>query len=117
MFLAQFQQVTSDKFEADKNTNKPFIGDVISGQATGSLINGTMFVRNGLKPYPAMYACENFVDSEYPDNVQTRVLTEVDALGYIPLQRELGPGKLNLPKVSNGSTAPVASKATKQAVV
>ena len=118
MFLAQFQQVTSDKFEGDKNTNKPFIGDVISGVATGSLINGTMFVRNGLQPYPTMYACENFIDPEYPDNVQTRVLTPVTPLDYIALSRELGKGKLNLPKVSNGSTAPVASKAApKQAVV
>lgn len=100
-----------------KNDNKPFIGDVISGVATGSLINGTMFTRNGLLPFPVMYACENFVDSEYPDNIQTRVLTPVSPLEYIALQKELGAGKLNLPKVSNGSTAPVASKAPKQAVV
>jgi hypothetical protein len=106
MFLAQFQQVTSDKFDGDKNENKPYIGDVISGVATGSLINGTMFVRNGLLPYPVMYACENFVDPEYPDNIQTRVLTPVSPLEYIALQKELGKGKLNLPQVANGKASP-----------
>ena len=110
MFLAQFQQVTSDKFEGDKNTNKPYIGTVVSGVATGSLINGTMFERNGLEPYPKMYACENFVDSEYPDNIQTRVLTPVSPLEYIALQKELGAGRLNLPTVANGDNEPAPAK-------
>ena len=49
MFLAKFQQVTSDKFNSDKNNNKPYIGVVLAGTANGSIINGTIFVREGLK--------------------------------------------------------------------
>lgn len=115
MFLAQFNQVTSNKFEGDKNKNKPFIGDVISGEATGSLINGTMFMRNGLLPYPATYACENFVDPEYPDNIQTRVIDKVKVLEYNELYAILGPGRLNLPSTKDTISAPaeVASKTAK----
>ena len=115
MFLAKFQQVVSEKFESDKNDNKPFIGEVLAGTATGSLINGTIFSRDGLEAN-TLYACDNFTDSEYPDNIQTRILGKVSFSEYNALSKELGAGKLNLPTVSNGSTAPVASKA-KRAVV
>ena len=50
MFIAKFQQVNSIKFDADKNNNMPFIGEVLAGTATGTIINGTMFQREGLKP-------------------------------------------------------------------
>ena len=115
MFLAQFKQVTSDKFTGDKNTNKPYIGDVTAGTATGSLINGTMFVRNGLLPYPATYACENFIDPEYPDNIQTRVIDKVSLLEYNELAGVLGAGRLNLPSTKDTFSAPaeVASKTAK----
>lgn len=108
MFLAKFQQVTSDKFESDKNGNKPFIGEILAGNATGSLINGTMFGRDELEANQ-MYACDNFIDSEYPDNIQTRILSKVSLLEYVSLSKALGQGVLNLPTVANGSTAPTES--------
>jgi len=43
MFVAKFQQVNSAKFNTDKNGNFPYIGEIIAGKATGSIINGTMF--------------------------------------------------------------------------
>ncbi len=110
MFLAQFQQVNSDKFEADKNGNLPFIGDIILGTATGSLINGTMFQRNGLEAYPQMYACENFIDDEYPDNIQTRVLGKVSYSEYNALTKEMSQGRLKLPTVANGDNVPAPEK-------
>ena len=33
MFVAKFQQVTSSKFNADKNGNMPFIGKILAGTA------------------------------------------------------------------------------------
>jgi len=116
MFLAKFQQVTSDKFEADKNGNNPFIGEVLAGTATGSLINGTIFTRDGLESN-TLYACDNFVDSEYPDNIQTRILGKVSFSEYNSLSKELGQGRLNLPTVSNGSNAPKETATPKVAKV
>ncbi len=109
MFLAKFQQVTSDKFEADKNGNNPFIGEILAGTATGSLMNGTVFMRDGLEAN-TLYACDNFVDSEYPDNIQTRILGKVSFSEYNTLSKELGAGKLNLPTVANGSNEPAPEK-------
>lgn len=95
MFLAKFQQVTSDKFSADKNNNMPFIGEVIAGKATGTIYNGTMFQREGLLTN-TLYACDNFVDSEYPDNVQTRIISEVSLLELQPLRTQLGEAVLEI---------------------
>jgi hypothetical protein len=97
MFVAKFNQVTSDKFSADKNGQLPFIGEVLAGTATGTIINGTMFQRNGLKPQ-TLYACENFVDEEYPDNTQVRIVAEVSIVEFISLRTVLG-----APKVSFGT--------------
>lgn len=114
MFLAKFQQVTSDKFEADKNGNNPFIGEILAGTATGSLINGTIFQRDGLKTN-TLYACDNFVDDEYPVDqngktiYRTRILDKVSLLEYQALSNTLGAGKLNLPTVANGSTKETAT--------
>lgn len=92
MFVAKFNQVTSDKFTADKNGNMPFIGEVLAGSSKGSIINGTMFHRNGLKEQ-TLYACENFVDDEYPDNVQTRIISEVSVVEFMSLRTALGAPK------------------------
>jgi hypothetical protein len=117
MFLAKFQQVTSDKFKGDKHKTKPFIGEILAGVATGSLINGTMFGRNGLEEN-VMYACDNFTDEEYPDNIQTRVLSKVSLLEYNALAAQLGAGNLNLATVANGDADPKETVSTpKKAIV
>ena len=89
MFLAKFQQVTSDKFTADKNSNMPFIGEVLAGKATGTIYNGTMFVREGLEPNK-LYLCDNHIDADFPDNVQTRIISIVSLLEVKELRDQLG---------------------------
>jgi hypothetical protein len=95
MFLAKFQQVTSDKFTADKNNNMPFIGEVIAGKATGTIYNGTMFAREGLETNK-LYLCDNHIDEEYPDNVQTRIISAVSLLEVKELRDQLGVAKLEV---------------------
>ena len=95
MFLAKFQQVTSDKFTADKNSNMPYIGEVIAGKATGTIYNGTMFVREGLETNK-LYLCDNHIDEEYPDNVQTRIISAVSLLEIKALRDQLGSAKLEI---------------------
>lgn len=95
MFIAKFQQVTSDKFTADKNNNMPYIGEVIAGKATGTIYNGTMFQREGLQPN-RVYLCDNHVDENYPDNVQTKIIAEVSLLELQPLKTQLGEAKLDV---------------------
>tara|TARA_R110002050_G_scaffold246463_1_gene384266 strand:+ start:223 stop:522 length:300 start_codon:yes stop_codon:yes gene_type:complete len=95
MFLAKFQQVTSDKFQSDKNNNMPFIGEVIAGKASGTIFNGTMFQREGLL-INRVYLCDNYVDNDYPDNVQTRVISEVSLLELQPLRTQLGEATLEI---------------------
>jgi len=100
MFLAKFQQVTSDKFTADKNNNMPFIGEVIAGKATGTIYNGTMFQREGLEPNK-LYLCDNHIDEEYPDNVQTRIISAVSLLEVKELRDQLGSPKLSVASTSS----------------
>ena len=105
MFLAKFSQVTSEKFTADKNGKMPFIGTVLAGTANGTIINGTIFVRDGLQPNK-LYACENFVDPEYPSNQQVMVVSEVSVLEYSDLRAKLG-----APKVAIEATDAVSADA------
>ena len=93
MFVAKFNSTTGEPFVADKNGVMPLIGDVVAGVAKGSIINGTMFQREGLQT-GQLYACENFVDPEYPDNVQTKVLSKVSILEFVELRAALGAGKI-----------------------
>jgi len=95
MFLAKFQQVTSDKFSADKNKNKPFIGEVLAGSATGTIYNGSMFIREGLETNK-VYLCDNHVDEAYPDNVQTTIISVVSLLEIKGMRDQLGSAKLNV---------------------
>lgn len=88
MFVAKFQQVTSDKFKSDKNGNKPFIGEVLAGTSHGSIINGTMFQRDGLLPNK-LYACENYKEEGY-EGVQTRIIAEVSVVEFMSLRTALG---------------------------
>jgi hypothetical protein len=92
MFVAKFTQTTGEPFNADKNNNFPFIGEVLAGSAKGTLINGTMFIRNGMEPNK-LYACENFVDPDYPTNQQVRMIAEVSVKDFLSLRTELGAPK------------------------
>jgi len=96
MFIAKFQEVTSTKFKQDKNKNFPFIGEVLAGTATGSIINGTMFKRDGLIPNKA-YLCQNITE-EFEGNpqVRTSVISEVSLLELQPLMTQLGSAKLSV---------------------
>lgn len=93
MFIVKFQVTSGEPFVADKNGNYPYIGEVLSGTAKGTLINGTMFQREGLQ-VNKLYACENFVDPQFPDNHQVKVISEVSVLEYSTLRTQLGEGKL-----------------------
>ena len=99
-FVARFEQVTnSESFTADKNGKLPFIGTPLAGVAKGTLINGTMFQRNGLTQ-GQMYLCENYVDAEYPDAQQVRIISPVGAVEFIALANQLGKGILVRPEAS-----------------
>ncbi len=111
MFLAKFQQVTGDQFATDKNGNKPFIGELIAGIATGSIINGTMFLRDGLQPNK-LYACDNVIEEyEGKEQVRTRVLSEVSLLEVAPLVTQLGSPELKLHSSTEEKSEPT-EKAT-----
>ena len=92
MFIAKFNQVNnaSGKFEADKNGNLPFIGEVLAGKAKSTLINGTVFPERGFKTNK-LYACQNVqreVDGEIYDNCE--IIAEVSVMDFIELKKELG---------------------------
>lgn len=89
MFVAKLTQTTSAPFVADKNGNFPFIGTVVAGKAKGSIINGTIAKREGVVS-GKLYACENSVNPEYPDNVQTDIVSAVSILELVELRKELG---------------------------
>jgi hypothetical protein len=89
MFVAKFTQTTGLPFKADKNSNMPYIGEIMSGEASGTLINGTMFQRNGLEA-GVLYACENTVDPLFPTNVRVEVIGKVSIKEYLELRTLLG---------------------------
>lgn len=94
MFVATFEQVSpSSKFKADKSGQMPFIGKVIAGRATGTLINAAIFKGTPGRPY----LCQN-VETVYEGKKQNNVevlmeLTASEALAQI---KELGAGKVVL---------------------
>lgn len=93
MFVAKFTPTAQAPFVADKNTNFPFIGTVVAGTAQAAIMNGTMFKREALEPN-TLYLCDNHVDPEYPDNVQTTVIAKVTISEFMELRTTLGSGKL-----------------------
>jgi hypothetical protein len=96
MFVAKFSQTNGEPFSSDKNGNMPFIGEVLAGKAKGTLINGTMFHREGLQPNK-LYACEN-VEEEYEGRkqIRVRIIAEVSVIDYPQLRTALGAGKLEV---------------------
>lgn len=89
MFVAKFTPTSDAPFTADKNGNFPYIGTVVAGKAKGSIINGTLFKRGGLETNK-LYLCDNSVNPEYPDNVQTDVIASVTISEFMQLRTELG---------------------------
>jgi hypothetical protein len=92
MFIAKFTQTSGSPFTADKNGNLPFIGTVASGLAKGTLINGTIFQREGLEANQ-LYLCDNSVDPEYPTNVRVDIISKVSVTEFMALRTQLGAGK------------------------
>lgn len=95
MFIAKFNQATSEEFNADKHGTMPYIGEVLAGQSRGTIMNGTMFERGDNK-VGKLYLCDNHVDPEYPDNVNTTIIAEVGVMDFITLRKELGAPSLKL---------------------
>jgi len=96
MFICKFNQVdeNSSKFKPNRHGEMPFIGTVMAGTARGTLIDGTMFQREGLEANK-LYACENTKETyEGNDQWRVQVISEVTVLEYVKLQKELGAGKL-----------------------
>ena len=118
MFIAKFNQVDSDSevFTANKHGEMPFIGTVLAGTYTGTIIDGTMFEREELvanKPY----ACQNYTeDWTNPDTnevvTQTRVqiIGEVSMLDFNALAKQCGKTKDMI--VRSTSTAPATAETT-----
>lgn len=102
MFVATFEQVgVNSKFKADKSGQMPYIGKVIAGKATGTLINAAIFKGTPGRPY----LCKN-VETTYEGKKQNNVeilmeLTAAEALAQI---KELGAGQV----VLGEAAAPVA---------
>lgn len=90
-FAASFSPVsaTSEAFSPDKNGNMPFIGTLIAGPASATLINGTIFKRENYK-VGQLYLCTNVESADNPgyDNVQ--IVAELSALELIKAKSELG---------------------------
>ena len=99
MFVAKFTPTSGAPFIADKNGNYPYIGTVVAGKAKGSIINGTIFKREGLETNK-LYLCDNSVDPEYPDNQQTNVIASVTISEFMELRTSLGaPSIVEAPEV------------------
>jgi len=108
MFVAKFTPTTGEPFTADKNGNMPFIGEVLAGKSKGTLINGTMFQRQGLKEQK-LYACENVVeDYEGTPQVRVQILGEISMVEYLELRTVLGQGSLKVSGSTESSEEPVS---------
>lgn len=109
-FIAKFSQTTGNPFKSDKNGQMPFIGTVLAGTANGTLINGTMFSREGLEAN-TLYLCENSVDEAYPTNTRVDIICKVSALEFMDMRAKLGAGKTVLTsQVSVEDTEPVLAQ-------
>lgn len=95
LFVAKFARTSGAPFIEDKNGNFPMIGEVLAGTAKGSIINGTIFEREGYET-GVLYLCNNSVDEEYPDNVQTNIISKVTVLEFMQLSKDLGVGRVIL---------------------
>ena len=102
-FLATFKQTDdSTTFSANKNGALPFIGKVLAGTSTGSIIDGTIFERESLVPNQA-YLCNNeTVMYKGKPYTHCRVITQVSAIELPALMSTLG--KANFIKKDSSAT-------------
>lgn len=79
MFVAKFNQVSpnSEAFNTDKNGEMPFIGTVIAGKARGTIINGTIFKREGYKPQSTYLCQNNEVEYDGEKRIETQIVQEI----------------------------------------
>ena len=117
MFVATFQQVSSDKFKADKNGEMPFIGKLVAGKAKATLVNGSVFKTQNYLPN-RLYACQNTtVELTNPTTgVVTKVqnvdiIAEVSVVDLPALMVTCGAPKLNLVTVDEPTGAEVSAEA------
>ena len=89
MFIAKFTKTSSAPFKQDKNGNFPLIGTVVAGAHSGSIINGTIATRENIEEN-TLYLCDNSVDPEYPENVNTTVVSKVSVLELMSMRTQLG---------------------------
>ena len=107
MFIATFQQVSSDKFKADKNGagEMPFIGKLVAGKAKATIISGTFFKHNKYIPQ-RLYVCQNITttleDGRVVQNVD--IISEISVVDLAPMVAQLGAPMLNLVTVAEEAT-------------
>ena len=86
MFIARFNQVSqeSKSFKENKAGFLPFIGTVVAGTATATIIDGSIFGSEGLKVNGQLYLCENgtreYEGKEYATVVVVGPLTTMESI-------------------------------------
>jgi hypothetical protein len=120
MFLAKFNKVDNkgNKFPADKNASLPYIGTLFAGKSTGTLINGTIFEREGYST-ERIYACTN-VERPYTNEdgdtimvTDTVIMQPVSTLELPELMKQLGAPVLLVDKPEEEVEAKIEGKAVK----
>lgn len=104
MFIAKFNQVSgvSTKFTPDADGQMPYIGTVLAGTSTGSLLLASLFDSNKMLPN-VPYVCKNvIVEAEGRDGVR-RTYSNLVIVGLMKdltnkdifdMELQLGPGRL-----------------------
>jgi hypothetical protein len=111
-FVATFKQVSSSKFNSDKNGNMPFIGKLHAGVARGTIINGTMFKREGhntVSPYLCQNINETYTNPSTGEEIEvvtTEIIAEVSLLEFDPLCAQLGAPILDIDSNQEGGEKP-----------
>lgn len=94
MFVAKFNQVNSEKFTPNKHGQMPYIGTVLAGIATASIIDAAIF-ENGVNIPGQLYLCDNgtrmYEDKEYST---VEIIAPVSAMEFVQLRKEFGAAKL-----------------------
>ena len=100
MFIAKFSQVNglTSKFKPNRHGQMPFIGEVLKGQASASIIDAAIFENEGLVA-GQLYLCENGIREYKGTNYPTvQVVGPVSAAEYMTSASSLSSGRLVVPK-------------------
>lgn len=96
MFIAKFNQASSNakNIEPNRHGQMPYMGTVLAGTATTSIIDAVLFESASNVP-GALYLCENgeraYEGKIYPT---VQLVSTVSAIEYVSLRKELGAGRL-----------------------